>query len=77
MAFPDRAGRGGYGVLRFFVDDNTGFREGSIISCVAIAIIPLILCWPSTARLAALNGREAVAVAPIFAALPIPIRTVA
>ena len=36
-------GGGGYGELRFFVDNNTGLYEGSIISCVAIAIIPLIL----------------------------------
>ncbi|MBB4860019.1 putative O-glycosylation ligase (exosortase A-associated) [Novosphingobium chloroacetimidivorans] len=36
-------GGGGYGALRFFVDNNTGLYEGSIISCVAIAIIPLIL----------------------------------
>ena len=33
---------GGYGSLHFFVSDNTGLYEGSIISCVAIAIIPLI-----------------------------------
>ncbi len=33
---------GGYGSLHFFVNDNTGLYEGSIISCVAIAIIPLI-----------------------------------
>ncbi|MEO7248200.1 MAG: DUF5935 domain-containing protein [Novosphingobium sp.] len=33
---------GGYGTLHFFVNDNTGLYEGSIISCVAIAIIPLI-----------------------------------
>ena len=33
---------GGYGELRLFVNDNTGLYEGSIISCVAIAIIPLI-----------------------------------
>jgi probable O-glycosylation ligase (exosortase A-associated) len=37
------AGGGGYGTLRFFVDNNTGLYEGSIISCVAIAIIPAIL----------------------------------
>ena len=36
-------GGGGYGSLKFFVNDNTGLYEGSIISCVAIAIIPLIL----------------------------------
>ncbi|MDG2002991.1 MAG: putative O-glycosylation ligase, exosortase A system-associated [Novosphingobium sp.] len=36
-------GGGGYGTLRLLVDNNTGLYEGSIISCVAIAIIPLIL----------------------------------
>ncbi len=36
-------GGGGYGVLRFIVDENTGLFEGSTISCVAIAIIPLVL----------------------------------
>ncbi len=36
------ASGGGYGSLKFFVNDNTGLYEGSIISCVAIAIIPLI-----------------------------------
>lgn len=35
-------GGGGYGTLRLFVDDNSGLYEGSIISTVAIAIIPLI-----------------------------------
>ncbi|MBW8783446.1 MAG: putative O-glycosylation ligase, exosortase A system-associated [Novosphingobium sp.] len=34
---------GGYGTLHFFVSDNTGLYEGSIISCVAIAVIPLVL----------------------------------
>lgn len=33
---------GGYGSLRFFVNDNTGLYEGSIISCMAIAVVPLI-----------------------------------
>ncbi|MEQ1499009.1 MAG: putative O-glycosylation ligase, exosortase A system-associated [Novosphingobium sp.] len=36
------AGGGGYGTLRLFVDDNSGLYEGSIISAVAISIIPLI-----------------------------------
>lgn len=36
-------GGGGYGTLRIFVDNNAGLYEGSILSCVAIAIIPLIL----------------------------------
>lgn len=37
------ASGGGYGSLHFFVSDNTGLYEGSIISCIAIAIIPLVL----------------------------------
>ena len=40
------ASGGGYGSLHFFVSDNTGLYEGSIISCVAVAIIPLVL-WVS------------------------------
>ena len=34
-------GGGGYGELKLLVDDNTGLYEGSIISTVAICIIPL------------------------------------
>ncbi len=37
------AGGGGYGELHLFLDDNTGLYEGSIISTVAIAVIPLIV----------------------------------
>jgi putative inorganic carbon (hco3(-)) transporter len=33
---------GGYGVLNLMLDDNSGLYEGSTISTVAIAIIPLI-----------------------------------
>lgn len=36
-------GGGGYGSLRIFVENNTGLYEGSILSCVAIAIIPIAL----------------------------------
>jgi O-antigen ligase len=36
------AGGGGYGTLRLFVNDNSGLYEGSIISAVAVSIIPLI-----------------------------------
>jgi len=35
-------GGGGYGELKFFVNDNTGLYEGSTLSMVAIAMIPLI-----------------------------------
>ncbi len=34
---------GGYGVLNLMVDNNSGLYEGSIISCVAITLIPIIL----------------------------------
>lgn len=37
------AGGGGYGELNLMVDNNSGLYEGSTISAVAIAIIPLIL----------------------------------
>ncbi len=36
-------GGGGYGTLPLFVNDNTGIYEGSILSTIAIAIIPLIV----------------------------------
>lgn len=36
-------GGGGYGELRLLVNDNTGLYEGSIISTVAICVIPLAL----------------------------------
>jgi len=36
-------GGGGYGALRIFVESNNGLYEGSILSCVAIAIIPLAI----------------------------------
>lgn len=39
-------GGGGYGELRLLVDNNTGLYESSIISAVAIAVIPLAL-WAS------------------------------
>ena len=36
------SGGGGYGALHLLVNDNSGLNEGSIISTVAIATIPLI-----------------------------------
>ena len=67
---------GGYGSLRFFVNDNTGLYEGSIISCVAIAIIPLIAwlmkhgtIFPSDWRVKLFSA------ALVFACLLIPIGT--
>jgi probable O-glycosylation ligase (exosortase A-associated) len=37
------ASGGGYGALNLMVTNNTGLYESSIISCVAIALIPIIL----------------------------------
>jgi probable O-glycosylation ligase (exosortase A-associated) len=37
------SGGGGYGELRLLVNDNTGLYEGSIISTVAMAVIPVAL----------------------------------
>lgn len=67
---------GGYGALRFFVQDNTGLYEGSIISCVAISIIPLIL-WLARYGTIYPRGRlvQLFAAALIFACLLIPVGT--
>lgn len=69
-------GSGGYGSLSFMVNDNTGLYEGSTISMVAIAIIPLIL-W--LARFGTVFPPQwkvwLFAAALIFACLLIPIGT--
>lgn len=67
---------GGYNALHFFVQDNSGLYEGSIISCVAVAIIPLIL-W--LARFGTIYPRGPLVrlftAALIFACLLIPVGT--
>jgi probable O-glycosylation ligase (exosortase A-associated) len=71
-------GGGGYGTLSLLVQENAGLYEGSIISAVAISIIPLIL-W------LAKNGTvfkpdvwvKLFAAALIFACLLIPVGTAA
>ncbi len=69
-------GGGGYGALRFFVDNNTGLYEGSIISCVAIAIIPLILWLARHGTIFPSDWRVwTFAVALIFSCALIPIGT--
>lgn len=67
---------GGYGVMRLLVDENSGLYEGSIISTVAICIIPLILwlarfgtIFPNDWRVKLFSG------ALIFACLLIPVGT--
>lgn len=71
------AGGGGYGQLNLMVDNNTGLYEGSIISTVAIAIIPVIL-WLAkygTVFPAADWRVKPFAYALIFACLLMPIGT--
>ena len=67
---------GGYGSLHFFVNDNTGLYEGSIISCVAIAIVPLIW-WLANHGTIYPKGRivKLFALALTFSCLLIPVGT--
>jgi len=67
---------GGYGELHLLVNDNTGLFEGSIISCVAVAIIPLVLwlnrhgtIFPPDAKVKLFTA------ALVFACLLIPVGT--
>jgi putative inorganic carbon (hco3(-)) transporter len=70
------AGGGGYGVLVLLVDINSGLYESSIISCVAIAIIPLILWLANHGTIFKPDWRvKLYATALIFACLLIPIGT--
>ncbi len=70
------AGGGGYGALRFFVDNNTGLYEGSIISCVAIAIIPAILWLARNGTIFPPDWRvSSFAAALIFSCALIPVGT--
>jgi probable O-glycosylation ligase (exosortase A-associated) len=70
------SGGGGYGVMRLLIDDNSGLYEGSIISTVAICIIPLIL-W--LARFGTVFPPDwkvrGFAYALVFACLLIPVGT--
>ncbi len=70
------ASGGGYGALNLMLDSNSGLYEGSIISCVAVAIIPLMVwlgrygtIFPRDWRVRLFCG------ALIFACLLIPIGT--
>ena len=70
------AGGGGYGSLVILIDDNSGLFEGSIISCVAITIIPLILWLTRHGTIFRPDWKVKVyAAALIFACLLIPVGT--
>jgi putative inorganic carbon (hco3(-)) transporter len=70
------AGGGGYGSLVLLIDDNSGLYEGSIISCVAIAIIPLIVWLAQHGTIFKPDWKVRLyAAALVFAALLIPVGT--
>ncbi len=67
---------GGYNEIKFFVNDNTGLYESSIISCVAIAIIPLIIWLNKHGTIFPEDWRTKLfSAALIFACLLIPVGT--
>lgn len=69
-------GGGGYGSLVLLINDNSGLYEGSIISCVAIAIIPLIVWLAQHGTIFPPDWKvKTYAAALIFAALLIPVGT--
>ncbi|MGD9811580.1 MAG: putative O-glycosylation ligase, exosortase A system-associated [Sphingobium sp.] len=68
---------GGYGELNLMVDNNSGLYEGSTISMVAIAIIPLIFWLARHGTIFPPDWRvRTYAIALSFACLLIPIGTV-
>lgn len=70
------ASGGGYGSLHLLVNDNTGLYEGSILSTVSIALIPLALWLARYGTIFAPDWRvKGFAWALSFAAVLIPIGT--
>jgi probable O-glycosylation ligase (exosortase A-associated) len=70
------SGGGGYGSLNLMVDNNSGLYEGSIISTVAIAIIPVIAWLMRYGTIFPPDWRVRIfGFALIFACLLIPIGT--
>lgn len=69
-------GGGGYGHLRLLVDNNTGIYESSIISCAAIASLPLIVWLAKYGTVFPPDWRvRGFALALGFASLLIPVGT--
>ena len=70
------ASGGGYGALNLMVDNNSGLYEGSIISAVAICIVPIILWLAKYGTIFAPDWRvKGYAYALAFACLLIPVGT--
>ncbi len=69
-------GGNGYGTLVILIDDNSGLYESSIISTVAISIIPLILWIAKYSTIFKIDWKiKAYAACLIFACLLIPVGT--
>ena len=69
-------GGGGYGELKLFINDNTGLYEGSILSCVAVSLIPLALWLAKESTVFPPEWRTRLfALGLSFAALLIPVGT--
>ena len=67
---------GGYGQLNLMVENNSGLYEGSTISMVAIAIIPIIVWFTRFGSIFAPDWRvKTFSYALIFACLQIPVGT--
>ncbi len=70
------SGGGGYGQLNLMVDNNSGLYEGSTISAVAIAIIPLIFWFMVHGTIFKPDWRvKGFCLALVFACLLIPVGT--
>jgi O-antigen ligase len=70
------AGGGGYGMLQILLSDNTGLNEGSIISCVAIAAVPIVVWLTKYGTVFPGDWRvKLFGYALIFACLLIPVGT--
>lgn len=70
------SGGGGYGSLNLMVDNNSGLYEGSTISTVAIAIVPLILWFSKHGTIFPPDWKvKAFCYALVFSCLLIPVGT--
>ena len=70
------AGGGGYGSLQLLLDENYGLYEGSTMSTVAIAIIPLILWYRRHGTVFPPDWRVSIfCFALVFACLLLPVGT--
>ncbi|MES3152170.1 putative O-glycosylation ligase, exosortase A system-associated [Sphingomonas faeni] len=70
------SGGGGYGQLNLMVDNNSGLYEGSTISAVAVAIIPIIFWFMHHGTIFKPDWRvKGFCLALVFACLLIPVGT--